>query len=476
MLQHQHRFRAAVRRHLWWLKETKPELERWKFEIQRRTNRWRPAKGGPNVVLVSVDSMSAKHLHCYGYHRSTSSNLDRLAERGVLFERVVAQTNWTKPALASLLTSVHCSVHKADFVTDTGDRTDEEARLQANILDGRFRTIAQEFKDAGYATAGLSDGGYAHSFFGFNRGFDLYDDHGGGLKSCGYRLLQWILKNPEVPFFGFIHCWDIHFPYLDRPPYNRMFVKSRTPIVLDSSTRLQVNRHQRAISEQEVEFLEGLFDGAISYVDQQLGVLLKQFERLGLAGNTIFAITADHGEAFMEHGALEHTECLYNEVLQVPLILLGPGLNAGSRIRAQARSVDIMPTLLDLCGLAPKGRVQGTSLSPWIRGERTDDLIAGSETKRAGGQKAITDGRYKLIYKEAGDQVEIYDLLEDPKETKDLSLTNPQLRARMQTKLRSWEANVLACANEYWLDDQIQENIDVAPEVTERLRALGYVD
>lgn len=474
-MDYQDRIRHSVRRHLWWLKEGKQELERWKFLARQARNDWRPAKGNrPNVLLLSVDSMAAGHLACYGYHCPTSPTMDRLAQSGILFENVIAQTNWTKPALASMLTSLYPSVHKTDSRGEAGDRTDVQPRQQANVLDDRFRTLAQEFKDGGYVTAGISNGGYAHSFFGFDRGFDFYSNQGGGLKSCAYQFLTWVLRNPGAPFFGFIHCWDAHFPYLDRAPYNQRFVKRRSKIVLDADTRSKINNREMALTDEEREFLKGLFDGAINYVDHQIAGIVQELKRLGLDRNTILVITADHGEAFMEHGVVEHTACLYNEVLRIPLILSGPGLSRGKRIPAQVRSIDIMPTLLDLCGVTPTSEIQGASLLPWITDARRDHLAAGSETQRTGGQKAYSDGHHKIIRKHAH-QVEVYDLVADPEEKYNIATANPRLCSAMEAQLRAWEHNSSELAARYWSDNGEEQSTEMAPEVVERLRDLGYI-
>jgi arylsulfatase A-like enzyme len=469
--------KSSLRRQLWWLREAKPELERWKFLSQKRKNGWRPPSGDrPNIVLLSIDSMAARHLGCYGYRRKTSPTMDRLAASGILFENVIAQTNWTKPSLASLHTSLYPSVHKTDSRGETGDRTDEQARNRANILDVRFRTMAQEFKEGGYLTAGVSNGGYAHSFFGFGRGFDYYENQGGGLKSCGYRMLQWVLKDSNAPFFAWIHAWDIHFPYMDRPPYNRLFTSQRAEIVLDAATRYRVNQGDRNLTAGELEFLEGMYDGAIKYVDDLIATFVHELEHLGLSQNTILVITADHGEAFMEHGFVEHTECLYGEVLQVPLILVGPGLGGGRRIKSQARLIDIMPTLLELGGLSPQADIQGASLLPWIAGNVSNNLIAASETERGGGQVAISDGLHKLIKRKSDGRMEVYDLAADPKEKSNIAVTEPGALAKMENLLASWLRETKFRADRYWSDDAGAENTEMSAEVVGRLQDLGYLE
>jgi arylsulfatase A-like enzyme len=427
-------------------------------------------------VLLSVDSLACQHLSCYGYGQTTSPNIDKLAQSGVLFENVIAQSNWTKPALASILTSLYPSVHKTDAQGESGDRVDVEVRNRAHVLDARFRTIAEEFKDGNYATAAVSNGGYAHSFFGFGRGFDLYDNRGGRLKSCMYRLLSWVLRSADAPFMGWIHAWDAHFPYMDRPPYNRKFVAHSSPIVLDASVRHEINSGARHVTPVELAFLHGLYDGAISYVDELIGCFVRELQRLKLFDNTIFVITADHGEAFMEHGFMEHTACLHGEVLRVPLIVCGPGLDKGKRIKAQVRSIDIMPTLLDLCGIAPQNEIFGVSLLPWMRGRASHDLLAASETERGGGQTALSDGHYKIIRQNRENRFQLYDIAADRAERNDLAATSPEILCAMKSKLGTWEHDITSCADRYWSDESRAEAPEMGSEVVERLRDLGYVE
>jgi arylsulfatase A-like enzyme len=468
--------RGQIRRRLWWIKEARNEGQRYAFLADRALNRRpRSAYDAPNVLVVSLDSVGAGHLGCYGYGKSTSPNIDRLAEKGIVFENTRTQANWTKPALASLLTSLCPSVHRTDSQGETGDRVDDSSRQRANVLDNRFRTAAQDFHDAGYATAGISDGGYTHSFFGFARGFDYYENRGGGLKSCMYRLLRWIRQRPEAPFFGWIHAWDAHFPYMDRPPYNSMFVNHRSDLVLNSATRHEINNGRRKLHTADVEFQKGLFDGAINYLDKQVGSLVHELERLGLLANTLLVITADHGEAFMEHQLVEHTECLYDEVLRVPLIFFGPGLTGGRRVREQVRSIDIMPTLLDFCGLSPKSEIQGVSLVPRFLGGPSDSLMAASETERGGRQTALCDGRFKLIVRKSDRRTELYDLERDPGEIVNLALSHPDLRGIVEAQMASWENQTAACAQRYW-QDATEQSAELNAEVVGRLTDLGYLD
>lgn len=466
----------ALTRQLWWLREIGPTARQWRFRARRTVRVPRPPTGRPSVILLSVDSLGAAHLGAYGYARATSPQIDRLASEGVLFERVISQSNWTKPSLASIHTGLYPFVHKADSAGEAGDRTTEVDPRRANLLTDRFRTLAQEFQEGGYATAGFTNGGYAHSFFGFGRGFDRYENRAGGLKSCVYHLLEWVHGLPAgSPFFAFIHAWDIHFPYPDRPPYNRLFTTGRARVVLTSEVRAKVNSGTRRLRADEIEFLRGLYDGGVRYVDGLVKLLLDELAALGLAGRTVLALTADHGEAFMEHGKVEHTGCLYQEVLRIPLVLHAPTILTPGHVPAQVRAIDLMPTLLDLCGLTPKGEIQGFSLLPWIDGARRDHLVAVSETERAGGQRAISDGRFKLIRFLQEERSELYDLVEDPGERRSLTGELPAVRGRLEALLDAWERESAALRDRYWQDRPAVEAEEMAEDVIRRLEELGYL-
>lgn len=472
------KIKAHLRPHAWRVKELRNRREEAEYRrvAEQHRNRQHNGDRRPNILLISIDSMGAKHLGCYGYGRPTTPFIDQLAGSGVLFDNVITQANWTKPALASMLTGLGPAIHKTDSRGEGGDRVDGIAAQQANVLAERFRTVAQEFRDFGYYTAGFSDGGYAHSFFGFSRGFEQYDNEGGGITSCGYRLLRSMLEHSDQPFFGFIHAWDSHFPYMDRPPYNSMFGKQRCNIVLDSATRIAINEGRRPISDEEVQFLRNLFDGAVRYVDDQLRALFAELKQLGLLENTIVAITADHGEAFCEHGVIEHTECIYQEVLRVPLVMVGPGLPKGLRIPSQVRTIDIAPTLLTFGSISPQAQMQGTSLDPWIRGFASHDLIAVTETERGGRQLAISDGRAKLIFKYGQDKRELYAIDADPAELHDLYGKNDFDRARLEDELKNWEREVSSLRDAQEAVAVGVDSKEMSPEVVQRLQDLGYLE
>ena len=219
-----------------------------------------------------------------------------------------------------------------------------------------------------------------------------------------------------------------------------------------------------------------MYDGTINLVDDQIPFLCRELERLGLTKVTFLAVTGDHGEAFCEHSIVEHTECGYNEVLMVPLILTGPGLPTHTRVPSQVRTIDIMPTLLDVCEVTPPFNIQGVSLVPWIFGRRQDHLFAVTESERRGGLRAIQNGHHKLIQRIAEARVELYNLTTDSSELNDLSQSEPVLRSQLEEALASWAYQSRKIAPRFWFRSTIAETREVSAEVVDRLRDLGYLE
>ncbi|MEJ2744476.1 MAG: sulfatase, partial [bacterium] len=188
--------------------------------------------GRPNVILVSIDTLRADHLHCYGYERETSPFLDSLARNGIRFHDTIVQTNWTLPSHASILTSLYPAVH--------GVQREEDKMSPA--LD----TMAEMLKTAGYSTAAFTDGGLMSADFGFGQGFDFYDDHSKG-RQKNKRVLHWI-KGRKKPFFLFYHTYDVHFPYVHHPK-PRTFMSEAE--MKDIAAR--INAGDYALTDEEFE-------------------------------------------------------------------------------------------------------------------------------------------------------------------------------------------------------------------------------
>jgi arylsulfatase A-like enzyme len=312
----------------------------------------------PNVLLVSVDTLRADHLSSYGYARPTTPHLDALAARGVLFEAAQSTSSWTLPAHASLLTGRYPAFHGLE---------DEGAVLPAGLP-----TLAERFRELGYATFAVVAHVYVGREFGIDRGFDTFDDsllEGGTRNPKAEEVVDRVLEQLDAagdrPFFGFVHLFDPHWDYAPPPPWNTRFTDPGYTGPVDGTLRSLSpwSGPDRTLPAADLAFALALYDGEVAYVDAQIGRLLGALAARGQLDRTVVAVTADHGEEFEEHGRLGHGHSLYGEVLRVPLILAGhPRLPAGERRREPVSLVDVAATLLELAGGAPPAGSQGTSL------------------------------------------------------------------------------------------------------------------
>jgi len=391
----------------------------------------------PNVVLVTIDTLRADRVGAYGHTAGTTPALDRLAARGVLLEEAVVQAPQTRPSHASLFTG----------------RNPHEHGIRDNAstpLDTRWPTLAAQLRAAGYDT-GAFVGAYPVSRdSGLDRGFATYDDpfalQGGTstrnlrterpAKEVIDRAVAWLSRPRESPFFLWAHLFDPHAPYEAPPPY--------------------AERHAR-----------NPYDAEVAYADAQVGRLLEWLETSGAARSTLVVVTSDHGEGLGDHGEDEHMLLVYDSTLRVPLLFAWPAqLPANVRVSGQFRSVDLLPTLLDLLGLAPVG-TSGVSRAAVLRsGGRLPDNESYAESLY--GQihfgyaplRALRAGDWKYI---DAPRAELYDVRQDPGEITNRIADRAQVAAALEERLRRYETAAPTTGS------------SIDPAVAERLAALGYV-
>lgn len=326
-----------------------------------------------NVILISIDTLRADHLGAYGYRRDTSPFFDRLAARGVLFERAISQIPGTLPSHMSIFTGLYPVEHGV-YPPDS-------------TLSPAIETLPEAFHRAGYRTGGFTAGGYMNGRYGFDRGFDVFDDttptatedaaHVFGNGLAFVRGLP-----PGQRFFLFLHTYQVHDPYFPPPGYESRYWTGPVPETFapTGANLSEVNLGQRRISPEAVRYFEALYDSGIRAADDELRRLFDGLRALGRLKDTLVVITSDHGEEFMEHGRMVH-EQIYDECLHVPLLVLAPGLQP-RRVPDLVESVDIAPTLYEAADLEPRTRPSGESLLPQMtgtgegRGEATAEAFA----------------------------------------------------------------------------------------------------
>ncbi len=301
-----------------------------------------------NVVLVSIDTLRADRLGCYG--GPATPTLDRIASEGALVEVATGAAPSTRPSHATMMTGVYPCVHHLG--TEPGD-----------ALPAGLPTLAELLRAQGWVTGAITEGGYLDA--AFERGFGTYRvDSAGTLERPTGRVEDvvadargWLARHADERFFLFLHTYQTHFPYTPPAPY-------RSPPATDR----RIARNPAVPAAEYEAHDPDLYDGEVRYTDATLGRLFAALDDLGLGRETLVIVTSDHGEAFGEHGHFLHGEQLYEEDLRIPLIWWAPGLlPPGRRIPQVAGPADILPTLLQLAGLQPPAWVQGRNFAPALR-------------------------------------------------------------------------------------------------------------
>jgi arylsulfatase A-like enzyme len=430
----------------------------------------------PNVLLISIDTLRADHLGCYGYPRSTSPRVDALAASGTRFARAWSTTSWTLPAHVSMLSGRSLLGHGV---------------LGESLIPASVPMLAEVLRGAGYQTAAFVSAPYLSSQFGFARGFDLYDDFSVPFKpdresreraqaTISAPLLhpsleRWLRATARSPFFLFVHYFDVHHAYRPPPPFDTMFDPDYQGS-LTGSENFYGDRIRADMPARDLAHLIALYDGEIRFTDGYVGRALDLLEELGLADDTIVILTADHGEEFFEHGNKGHHRTLYEEVLHVPLVIAWPGhLQAGRVVTEPASIVDIVPTILELVGQPAQPGVEGASLVPQLRGEPGHperQLVAEHYLKTVlNMQVAVRRGDRKLIQSLNFPHREFYNLGRDAGERH--SLASGWAPTPLTEDLGRWLAVTWPAHRELQAERR-QVALDAGR--VDALRALGYVE
>ena len=340
----------------------------------------RPTRG---YILISLDTLGAKHLGAYGSERPTSPFFDSLAARGALFENAWVQYPSTLVSHMSIFTGLYPQQHGV---------FPPSFRLSPEIA-----TLPERLSQAGYRTAGHTEGGFLGRGYGFDRGFDEFTDprlrDTTDIERTFEKGLEFLRSlEPEERFFLFLHTYSVHDPYLPPEPYRSMFWPGEPPPGPDRLPIRLLNAGLTSVDERQLDYFEALYDGGVRYADGVLERFFAELAELGLEAQTTMVITSDHGEEFREHGRVGHTQ-VYPETLHVPLLVLHPDLEAGRRVGELVQSIDIAPTLLELAGAPPLEAAAGRSLVPLLVGERRRDSRAWAEVLESYRQETLIEQR-----------------------------------------------------------------------------------
>lgn len=423
-----------------------------------------------NVLLITLDTLRADHLGCYGYTQNTSPTLDALASTAIVFDHAIAQSAITPVSHASIMTGLNPFNH---------DLRSLHGGVNYQLPDSRL-TLAELMEANGYATGGFVSAFPVTKHYGLHQGFATWDEEfhkkdevkilsdtgvvntGTAQRTCAAtteKAIAWLRNHSEKPFFSWIHYFDAHDPILLPPDEHikKFYPKSR----------------------DKPDILRSVYDAEIAFMDDQINLILKELEALNIRENTIFAVLSDHGEGLGDHNWWGHS-ILYQEQIRLVFILSIPGRKGNLRVPSLVRSIDLVPTLIELLDLdiPEESDFDGKSLLEMIDNlefqprmaysESINDLTAYYDSQMQNESLyAVSDGHWKLILhrEESRDKgIELYDLQSDPRELTDLSEKQPEISIRMRKQLDALQAIV---------QDPPRPAMD--EKTKERLKSLGYI-
>ncbi len=445
----------------------------------RRAPAARPAVAGTgrNVLLITIDTLRADHMGVYGYGRATSPRMDALARRGVVFEQ--AYTYWpkTRGSFVGIMTG--------RFSSQTGYGKSHPLLLDFNP------TLASVLKDAGYLTAATVDNPNVASSLGYAKGFDRYRetweekalvtewDRTRAITEDGVRYMG--AARPDRPFLLWLHYVNPHAPYDPPPPWDTAFLDAEAargerlrPV---SGFHGGVPR-QWSVPGRTLGGYVARYDGEIAAVDAEVGRLIDALDASAVRDRTLVVITSDHGESLGEHGYyFDHGEDLFDPSMRVPLLVAGPGIEAGRRTDVLATTLDLVPTVLDALKVSYPPDLAGESLLAAARGERRPfrPRLQGQNDRNLLG---AWDRRFKIVAvpEDAGARFALYDRKSDPGETRDVSRAQPEKMREERRELDLFRERIDAwrARTRLLLEGRSGEE-RLSVDACEKLKAMGYV-
>ena len=467
----------------------------------------------PNIILISIDTLRADHLSCYGYYRKTTPNIDNLASEGTIYLNNFSTGVWTPPAHASMLTGLYVSEHGV-----YGDK-----RLADSVP-----TIATVLKGNEYQTSGFVNNSAVGALVGFDKGHDTFVEVWKGIKPksiieriirggvrrirkrLGYEdmgadktnklFYDWIRNHmdKERPFYAFLHYIEPHnpldppYPYKNKYLNKKMFKNTDEPKIKKvANNPLICFVEDLSLNDDEIDILKALYDSEIEYTDSKIGEVVEILKENNLYDDTMVVITSDHGEHLGEHNLWSHAASLYREILHIPLIIKFPeGIEYIKKVDSYTQLVDIFPTVMKIADI-PENALNNNSGISLVYNKKNGNLfhdlvfaewegrIPYFIEKRLTGPKSslitskfvkkmwmVLDSKYKYISSSDG-QDELYDLKNDKNELNNLISKNQEVAARMKMKLAEWKSRRTKniSKEQFIIDEEIKRNLE----------ALGYI-
>ncbi|MFT5284463.1 MAG: arylsulfatase A-like enzyme [Planctomycetota bacterium] len=442
----------------------------------------------PNIVLIVMDTQRADRLGCYGYEKDTSPNIDKLAERGTVYEQGKATSSWTWPSTASILTGMTPQRH--------GVISDDASYVARN-----YDLLAESLQRQGFTTAAFSGSTLISASKNFDQGFEFFSGTRNSFEKSRMimpRAIEWLDTFSDHRFFLYLHLVDPHHPHEPNLAAKAKFVtlepgeKHNARTYHDQTWALRKGNAKRKgkpwdasliVPEREQQRISDLYDACVATGDYWVGKLMNTLEDLEVSDKTIVAFTSDHGEEFFEHGMLEHGHALFPELINVPLILAGPGIPVGKRSPIAVSNRHLATTLALLGGSSINGVNDGLNLA---RPESLSQLPVVFGTEHGWWNnwyrtplQGMRDGQWVLHLAPLagewgertptpGGQIKLYDLSADSLLLKDVSLDNPDRATLMKSQLMEYTEE----------QRKLRKTISVSAgdETLEMLEGIGYIE
>ena len=478
----------------------------WNMAVARNAKTEHPNRP-QGVILIWSDTTRWDHLNFYGYNRETAPTLTKMAREGALFQYCVAQATWTKVATPSLFTSLYPMSHGVYNAPD---------RLPASA-----NTIAEMFRRNGYATVSFSalpfTGEASNMHQGFqevHEGASLVDTPREGKNAREFvgRVLPWLERNRDLPFFMFLHLFDAHDPFEPLPPYNTLWAKpgdsdtyerisGKVKPLIEDAQRRTFGKGMPNLAEVKksgedpdvyINIEKDWYDGSIRGMDAEVARLRERLRDLGLSDRVLIVFASDHGEEFFDHGSKLHGHTAYSELSHVALFFTWPGfLPSGKTVPVPVRTIDIMPTILEMCQIEPPKGIQGQSLLPlMLQGQSGSPLRARGEwkplpaiTEKAADEElspktetySVVMDQWKLLHhvkrKDQKPEFELFDWTKDSLDQHNITDQHPEVVKRLSEQIASWKAEALAAR----LPPDTDLEKSLSPQDLQRLRSIGYI-
>ncbi len=421
-----------------------------------------------NIILISIDTLRADHLGSYNYPLPTSPAIDGFRNDAVLFGNCMAQSASTLASHGSMFSSMIVSHHGAFFT-------------RSQPLPDSVLTIAEVLKEKNYRTVSFNDGGQIAAEFGMDQGFDLYETMEPKNKNTDLlfdkiveKTTAWLDKNKKEKFFLFLHTYHVHHPYTPKEEFLTLFdnhYSGKLPRHIDVPLIHKINRGEIELDEQDKKHIIAAYDAEIRQMDAGFHDLVDYLKRNHLYDNTMIIFTSDHGEEFGEHGKWGlHSHTLFRDQLHVPLVIKFPNSQyAGQTVHQLVRSIDILPTLVDLLKDKPSSQFEGTSLMPFVTTKDTkNDIIsiAQRDMQKTYNRQywAVMNYKWKLY------DNRLYNLLTDPGELTDASDAakgNREIKKEMERYAMKFLRRKM--------NKRPGKKVKLNQELKKKLETLGYI-